>query len=421
MTPRDRAAGMVARIADALDKTGTAGWSSTSSLYYGHPGVAVLHSELARHDERHRAAAHFWITRAARMSTATQDHGLYDGTAALCFAMHQNAFSRGDYANALGQADRLVTEAANRRAAQVEQRGAGPEHHSDSGTFDTVRGLTGLGALTLARGQRAATDTVLAALEIVIRPPWILDGRPGWWVVEPSDSSSGAPENGHATLGTAHGIAGPLSLFALAWLDGHRSPAGRRSIETVAEWLMAHVRTDRQGPWWPARLIPDGIDTTPPPASWCYGVPGIARALHLAGRALGVPTWNRMALAAFRATIDRVRDEPVDGLGLCHGWAGLLHLTWRMADDTGDSALRAALDWLAARLLDRTASTLRAEFPTEEMPQLQDETRRDDHDGAGKAGALGLFTGLTGVALALHTYARDRAPQSRWDRALLVA
>lgn len=421
MTPRDRAAGAVARIADAVDMTGTAGWSSPSSLYYGYPGIAVLHSELAHHDERHRAAAHFWITRAARMSTATDDRGLYDGTAALCFAMHQNAFSRGDYVKALGQADRLVTEAVNRRAAQVGQSDARVEHHRDSDTFDTVRGLTGLGALTLARGQRAATDRVLAALEIVIRPPWILDGRPGWWVVEPPDSSFGAPEGGYAALGTAHGVAGPLSLFALAWLDGHRPPAGRRSIEAVAEWLMAQVRTDQHGPGWPARLTKDGIDTNPPPASWCYGVPGIARALHLAGRALGVPAWNRTALAGFRATIDRVRDEPVDGLGLCHGWAGLLHLTWRMVDDTGDSDLRSALDWLAVRLLDRTAATLRAEFPTEEEPQPLDDTGRDDQDGVGKAEALGLFTGLTGAALALHTYATDRAPQSCWDRALLIA
>lgn len=148
------------------------------------------------------------------------------------------------------------------------------------------------------------------------------------------------------------GIAGPLALLAIAHRDGLRLPGQETAIELIVAWLLEWLHEGS----WPSVVTlhrqlrgPDG-STRPDRPSWCYGVPGIARALQLAGIALDRPSWRETAVSVLRRALARPWDEwDLIDAGLCHGWAGMLHITRLMAADDAAGDLREAVDGLARR------------------------------------------------------------------------
>lgn len=96
--------------------------------------------------------------------------------------------------------------------------------------YDLLHGLTGIGAHLLQHAPGSdALGRILAYLVALTRPLRI-DGEdlPGWWVShDPQVTTSSEFPGGHANLGIAHGISGPLALLAQALrrdvtVDGHR-------------------------------------------------------------------------------------------------------------------------------------------------------------------------------------------------------
>lgn len=128
--------------------------------------------------------------------------------------------------------------------------------------------------------------------------------------------------------------------------------------------------------------------------SWCYGTPGIARALQLAGIALGDPARCRGAEdALLRSVIDPVQlDSHVD-TSVCHGWASTVATVWHAAQDLNSSGLSNALGPLTETLCARADESL--------------------------GGPIGLVDGVAGVALTLHTIATGEA--KGWGRCLLLS
>ncbi|MFJ2823501.1 lanthionine synthetase C family protein [Streptomyces toxytricini] len=426
-TLRERAAETVAGVARRLAEPDAVAARPVSafraaSLSDGAPGIALLHAELAHTDPAHRAAAHLWLRHAAaraRQAAAPGRQGLYGPPAALSYALHRAAdgpaHAPGGQGAARAHLARVVAETALARAEWEEQRLAGNQGCTAFPAYDVVSGQAGLGAhlLELGRPAEPALTRLLRSLTALTRPVRV-DGRelPGWWVaLDGASYRPVAPAEGHANLGMAHGTPGPLALLALAWRQGARVPGQRAAITRLARWLLARRRTDGAGTWWPGQLSLGPELPRPGRPSWCYGTPGIARALHLAGLALDVPEWREAGVEALRSALRRAAaggaepDEP----GLCHGLAGLLQTTWRTSRDSGDAELAGHLPALAARLLDLADDT--APFGFAPAPG---ERPSEEHPG-------GFLTGAAGAALALHTFATGTEPATRWDRALLLA
>lgn len=397
------------------------------TLSDGLPGIALLHLELGGGgDEEARHTAHRWLGEAvARARTAPHDvPGLYRGVPALSFALTRAALISG---RPLKAADRLAGQVGTfARALAAWERCRRPQDGEcvTIGTYDVISGLTGLGAHLLDAPDRPdALAEVLTTLT-GLTEPLRLDGRtlPGWWTAQLRTGLAPATaETGHANVGLAHGVPGPLALLALAREAGVTVAGQDDGIRAMAQWLMG-IRQSGDGPWWPRTMVlgDDGAvvakDTTPGRPSWCYGTAGIARALYLAGRALDVPEWRDTAVTALRAAVADARRAHetraagrLEDAGLCHGWSGLLQATWRMADDTGDPALRAALPWLAGRILELAAP----DDPFGLVPPAPQGNITSD--------PAGFLTGAAGTALALRTFATDAAPVTGWDRALLLA
>lgn len=238
-----------------------------------------------------------------------------------------------------GHADRTLQEATDRIV--VARLAAAARRHECSrfphpAEFDLIRGLTGLAAVLATRPSAASLTRQVLTYLVSLARPVRAGGRdlPGWWTLEHQGHQQ-AP-GGQSDNGVAHGIAGVLALLAISVRSGIRVAGQPEAIEVLARWLEQHG-----GYYWTTLDQMSAPELPPAPVarpSWCYGSPGIARALQLAGIALGDPARKRAAEdKALAALTDPAHLSLITDASLCHGWAGLLTITRAIAADSPDT------------------------------------------------------------------------------------
>jgi lantibiotic biosynthesis protein len=229
--------------------------------------------------------------------------------------------------------------------------------------------------------------------------------------------------HGNLNCGLAHGIPGPLALLALSHRAGVSTPGMADAIETAADWLVEHRFDDDWGVNWPtavphteehgptgailrqaqARSSPEG----PSRCAWCYGSPGVARALWLAGDALDRDDYRALAISSLEAVFRRpVPMRRIDSPTFCHGVAGLLQIALRFANDTGAPLFVEESRGLVRQLLAHHQPDSLLGFRNLEIA---------DHE----IDQPGLLDGAPGVALVLLAAATDVEPT--WDRLFLLS
>jgi hypothetical protein len=385
------------------------------SVAQGHAGLAVFFGALdtSYPEQGWDRLGHQHLSLAVR--TAEQEPGLpaslFGGSAGLGFAAL--CLSRGGerYARLLASIDDAVAGQVRHLAGRLGNGAPGRAVRE----FDLISGLSGIGAYLLARESAVARSllpavvSALAGLIVAEQEP------PGWHTpvhqLETAEQRERYPA-GNLNCGLAHGIPGPLALLSLAALGGHRTARGDAAIDRAASWLVAHHVTDRWGLNWPDAVpVGGGADPAPPSflgrTTWCYGAPGIARALWLAGQALGDDGYRAFAVAAMADAVDK----PVPARGLtavtyCHGTAGFLHVVSTFARETGLPVFRSA----ARRLLDEVLAGYEPDSLLGYV-SLEPDLRRVDQPG--------LLDGAPGVALALLAAVSTAEPL--WGRLFLLS
>lgn len=216
---------------------------------------------------------------------------------------------------------------------------------------------------------------------------------------------------GFYNLGVSHGIPGAIGFLAAAHHRGVAAGEARRLTEGAVRWLLDHRLPASTGGTFPAYL---GADIAPVPTrmAWCFGDPGVAAVLWLAGESLDREDWRREALAVARRAAKRGDgDTSLVDAGLCHGTAGLAHIFHRLFRATGDETLReAALFWLRRTLdLRRPGQGLGgfggAEAGASAPVRWSEET--------------GFLTGAAGIGLTLLAALTPVEPA--WDRVMLLS
>ncbi|OHV63665.1 lanthionine synthetase C family protein [Pseudofrankia sp. BMG5.36] len=378
------------------------------ALSSGSVGTALLFIERARVglDRWQRAHRHL-LDATARPVSDHDTAGLYLGAPAIAFVLDAAAGPSARYREALAALDEVVARLAHRRSRRALERiKAG--RLADFAEYDLFLGLTGLGALLLRRAPTSsATEHVLTYLVALTRTLTVDgDTLPGWWVGhDPQRGQAAAFRGGHANIGVAHGIAGPLALLSQAARRGLTVNGHLEAIATICAWLDSWQIDGPTGPFWPPHINLAELRSShcarnqPGRPGWCYGTPGIARAGQLAALALGDPQRRHAYEQALLACLDDPAEQTLlTDPGLCHGHAGLYQTVRRAAADDPTGALSTRL------------------------PQLVGELLRATHAAPAQGpGHRGFLNGLAGTALALHTAAADTLPISGWDACLLIS
>ncbi|MGW2620896.1 lanthionine synthetase C family protein [Streptomyces sp. NPDC001500] len=420
---RDTALALSAGIADRLAHPSAAPATAGSEtarqhLALGPLGIALLHIERASSGLGPWQRANDWLAAAARRPfTSGADSQPFYGAPALAHVLACAAEGLpGAYERDLALLDRQILADVQRRLHAAHRR-------IDTGQlpalaeFDAIRGLTGFGSYLLRRDP--AGPALRSVLDYCVRltEPITHEGDtlPGWWTLTgPSGQADDRFPGGHGNCGVAHGIGSVLALLALCARRATTVSGHRQALRTILAWLdrwATATLQDRTWPYWitrnelrSGRLAPAG----PQRPSWCYGTAGIARAQQLAALALGDPARRAVAESALLdALTDPEQLWATTDLGLCHGFAGLAHLSVRTAADAAPETanqLRAVLPDLLATLL-----------PLGLKPEEAGVALVDSPGGAG------LLDGAAGIGLGLLAASGTAPPATRWDAFLLIA
>lgn len=405
---RDQALTAAIDIAEALRA-----WSPgmDAGLAGGATGLSIFYTYLAQvvPDRDYEATALAHLDRAmALVGQQRLGPSLYSGFTGVAWAIEHltgRLLERGDEDPC---AD--IDEALHRFLA-------------DPGTpmqYDLINGLAGLGVYALERMPRPSAAACLARIvELLDRQAEKTPEGVTWWTspaLLPPETRQ-ACASGHYNIGLAHGIPAVIALLGAVCATGPAParPGARALLDGAVSWLLAHQLDGTVGSMFSAHVIP-GSPPRPSRQAWCYGDPGVAMALLVAGSASGQPgvCEHALRIARFAAAQPPERVGVIDA-GLCHGAAGLAHLYHRIHRATGDDlAAAAARNWIGRLLAMRTPGLGIAGFRA-----------WDPAPGAGTRASLGwrdtpgLLTGAAGIALALLAAATPVEPA--WDRLLLVS
>jgi hypothetical protein len=399
----------------------TVHWQPTS-LAQGDAGMALICACLdacfpAQEWDR---IGHRYLTVAAQGAEQApfQSSGMFSGLAGVAFSAL--TLSRGG-----SRYRRLLTALNDALFPQIEAKAQNLKQAINGlsvGEFDVISGLAGAGAYLLAyhssRREDAAAVVIEAVLDAFVSLAGDTGGLPRWWTpphLLGDEEAAALHPYGNLNCGLAHGIPGPLALMALALSSGTVVSGLEEAIDRLAEWLIGYRGADQWGVNWPysVPLTRDGAPERAAAsralsrAAWCYGAPGLARALWLAGVARQRCEWRDLAVEAMEAVYRRpVAARNIDSPTLCHGVAGLLQITLRFAHDTRlpvfTEAANDLFEWL---------------YGAYEPDSLLGY--RNWEPGGTRVDQPGLLDGAPGVLLTLLAACTDVEPS--WDRAFLLA
>ncbi len=388
---------------------------ATATLADGLPGTALLHARLSRLDPGfEQAATVHWAHAADLAARTTSAGGVYHAVGGLAASLIIGSPYLPD--PDVNQA--AVSRAAQWTSAYARSLAEHQEAHLRAGgrgapwyVYDVISGLAGVGRILLAavtEGHTTAETGLEAALGTLTTVMTEEDGRrPGWWAAPEQHPPAVAPSvdaSGAATTGMAHGVAGPVALLARAAVAGYTIDGQEAALRSAAQWL-SERRAAPSG--WPAYLTGNVLDADVAVSrngrttAWCYGVPGISRALLLAGRALNDPHLVGTSLAELAALAEHPDQWDAEGPTLCHGFTGVMRCATGMNDAVTQIAVRTV------------ARDLEPNRPF--VVGHRDHARTFDNPG--------FLTGAAGVGLALAEHAELPVAQVRtsWDALMLVS
>ena len=272
--------------------------------------------------------------------------------------------------------------------------------------YDLISGLVGMAVYFLDRTGDAATTGLARIVEQLDATSERRDGGITWHTrpeLLPEFQREASPQ-GYFNCGLAHGVPGCVAILAKIAARSDAPTAAARLADGAVTWLAAQI--DKT-----TGTIPTVIDGGPSHGSrdaWCYGIPGAAAALRIAGVYRG-PVMDY-------DTLDGWLQRPFEKSGvvdtaLCHGSVGLAHIANRFYQATGKQSHRdGAIRWYERALAMRKPGEPLAGFP-QYAPPIGGKTvtwNPSSHllDGAGGV-ALGLLAAVTPI-------------EPEWDRLLLT-
>jgi hypothetical protein len=354
--------------------------------------------------------------------------GLFSGLGSLNFTAWYLSRGGTRYQNLLKSLDVAFIQKTTALCDSLCLRGREFTVHQ----WDLISGLTGTVAYLLERQNNLEVEIVLKkTLLCLIELTRLENGLPRWH----TPAQLIADENmkkffpyGNINCGLAHGVPGPLAIMSLAKKAGIEVSGLTQAIEAIVDWLSQNRCDDAWGLNWPTAvpIFPkNGILTAispdmaaedtdsafsrlgPTHAAWCYGSPGIARSLWLAGDALDRVDYRNLALDGINAVIGRpISARQLRSATFCHGTAGLLQIMLRFAHDTSDPGI---ID--ASKMLGR--DLINSYDPDSLLGYQAVETN------GGRVDQAGLLDGAPGVVMVLLAASMEIDPI--WDRIFLLA
>lgn len=397
------------------------------SLSNGFPGICLFMGQLDQlePDAGWDLVGHLYLKELQHKleDTGLRDLSLYGGLSGILIAIRSLSRKGTRYQSMIDQVatwmESLATQKVKELITQWEKKSL------QIGDYDTIIGLSGIGRIVLSfydrPGMREVWHHIVTWFQLYCRQKSLgSEIVPGWHISTQNQFLAQEEKkypNGNFNLGLSHGISGPIALMSISILKGVSSEELRNEVNELTHWLVKWKVEGEEGIYWPGRVSYEewkqgrlyAENKLFPRDSWCYGAPGIARSIWLAGQALQNEEWSLIALQAYMDMEERIEDNGgMISATLCHGLAGWLHLIQRMYSETGEPKLGLMRDRLVKKVLDFYDPSSAFGYYDK---NLIDENMLDIDEA-------GLLNGASGVAIVLASLLSNESPE--WDQILLI-
>lgn len=398
------------------------------SLVNGYPSLLLLFSTFEQQGlvDSSQRISHGYVLKikeGLESQGLPSDLSLFGGLGGICFALQQASLGGIYYQKIIKALQIPLLDALERLYLEPlndNQRHCLP---SSPRLYDPIQGVSGIGRYALENLEsppfQRATEKIAKAL-VALSQPLNYNGQtiPGWFL-SPGDSLNARNlekyPKGTFNLGLAHGVTGILAFLSIATLKGIQVDGQKEAIERIADWIRRKSIIQNDAIMWPYHIgweeEVEGKETVIQGSkdAWCYGVPGIARTLFLAGKALGDEALKTFAIQAFKGIFSRKQSEwNLAGPTLCHGISGLLLITHEMSKETGCEDLILRKAELEERLLSYYQEKAPWGFKDIETCRTGKQCEIDKP---------GFLEGATGILLTLLSLSN---PIFKWHLPLLI-
>lgn len=343
--------------------------------------------------------------------------GVFGGIIGVGYAVWFLSKSGERYQNLSKSIDALIIDAADSKLSDTSNFREG----RFSSDFDAISGLAGICGLLLLRQETSIFDIKLQAVidrlaELVTND----DGIPRLRVTEEKAVGSLTRHfvDGFVDCGLSHGLPGPVAALSLSILHGYHNTLVETCLYSSVQWLLDQRTNDNWGANWPAAVSLASLQSRtfdsslvsrqkPTKTAWCYGAPGIANTLWLAGAALKDTSLKSYAVDVMESALAKpIGKRYINSYGtFCHGVSGLLHIVHHFYLRTGSHLFKQHATLLLEQTLTHYSDSSVSGF------------ERVDYNGSSSQD-FGILDGAAGVALVLLTLTFPE--QQNWTRMFLV-
>jgi hypothetical protein len=402
-------------------------WQETS-IDDGLPGIVCFYAAMDQlfPTDGWKAVVHDYLELITKKfeDSGYDNYSLFTGLCGLCFSVHMCSKQGVHYQTLQTKLEMLLIEKVEQELFPQIQECCDKNLHAHPHLYSLANGISGILAylllrLDIPRLHKLAIDCVSLLLRFLNRSEESANQVPAWYVsIEhqlAEEEKAKFPE-GSFILGTPLGITGCLSALALSSISGLRIPGLNAMITRIANWLKEKTYLDKYGVNW-RHTIPyakegglEPLTTELDRETWWYGTPAVTRSLYLAAKATSDQPLAKFAEKTFSAIFAKnPKDWNNMGPALAHGKAGLLAITYRMAQDTQSAFLWKQVDLLEAEI--KGFYRPNSQFGYQMVYVDNSEVYHwIDHPG--------LLTGASGIALSLLL--AQRREELIWDRIFLI-
>lgn len=272
---------------------------------------------------------------------------LFGGLADVAFAVYSISSLTGNFGKFLDSLNKLIADVLLKQIHILKQTPL------DTGHYDIILGVSGvLNYLLCTYTKEEKIDMVLKEAIMYLSDLCefkIIDDNyvPGWYTKSYKSPFREGMMTENFNYSLSHGIAGVLVVLARSLKLNIIEPKFSKSVKIVLQEMYKQSILEPNGCYyWHGRFyISDYLKEKKPAIedkrmSWCYGSPGILRAMHVAAQSVHDEYMLNFCKDAFLSLVNLpIQEYGFASPTICHGYSGMLMVLKEQYHDTPDEKI----------------------------------------------------------------------------------
>ena len=314
------------------------------TLSHGIPALCVLYGELNEQypEEGFDNIGHEYMLKMGRLieEQGISSLAMFSGASGIGLSAVCLSHNRTRYASFIENINSFIEKLIKKLVLELKSKK--DIHMSD---YDVIEGLCGVANYCmLFNNDNKMKEALILIVEYIIEickdKIWDNLVIPGWYIPAENQFLKHDKDlwpNGCFNIGLSHGIPGMLLVLCNSAKLEIKLPNQIETIIKISDFLMKfHIEDDEKNYWGShislEEYINNEVNETNSRDAWCYGTPGVAYSLLIAGKSLNKREYIDSSVDAMKKAIKRLNG--IYSPTFCHGFSGVAYISKRFYEIT---------------------------------------------------------------------------------------